>query len=106
MSTAHFEGPPIDLRSLRAMVTAQLDMCRQLLPHLSVEGLDRVRRRCKDRDVLDLCALGGPMAELRVNVLESTCRHLVAAGKCSIEVYEALGDILPSAPEFCPDDLS
>ena len=64
----------------RMTAAAEMHAFRSLLAHLDSEGLQLVRTRLKDLDLVRLCD-SGPLAFQRVDLLDATCRALVAGGR-------------------------
>jgi len=81
---------------------AEMHAFRSLLAHLDSEGLQVVRNRLKDLDLVRLCD-SGPLAFQRVDLLDATCRLLVAGGVAPAVYFVHAGDMLPDAPDEVPD---
>jgi hypothetical protein len=93
---------PIPAVSQRMCAAAEIRAFRSVLAHLDSEGLQLVRNRLKDLDLVRLCG-SGPLAFQRVDLLDATCRALVAGGVAPAVYFVHAGDMLPDAPDVVPD---
>jgi hypothetical protein len=87
------------------IAAAQLETMRGLLTHLDSEGLQKVRGRLKDQDLVQICGQG-PLALLRADLLDASCRRLVALEYAPEAYFIGCGDMHPTAPDFAPDEVS
>jgi hypothetical protein len=86
----------------RMSAVAEMAAFRSVLAHLDSEGLQLVRTRLKDLDLVRLCGSGN-LAETRADLLDATCRALVAGGVAPAVYFVHAGDMLPDAPDEVPD---
>ena len=93
---------PIPAHAQRMAAMAEMRAFRSVLAHLDSEGLQLVRNRLKDRDLIHLCGSGN-LAETRADLLSDTCRALVAGGVAPAVYFVHAGDMLPDAPDVVPD---
>lgn len=99
--TSAITPPPMSPLEHRLQVAGQLDMARQLLPHLDDAGLGVLRAWLRHPDTRGVCA-DTQLAAVRADTLEFACRLLVEQGVGPLEYYQGTGDVLPAVP----DDLS
>ena len=93
---------PIPANAERMTAAAEIRTCQRLLAHLDAEGLQSVRGRLKDLDLVRICGEGA-LAEMRADLLDATCRRLVEAGRAPAIYFVHAGDMLPDAPDMVPD---
>lgn len=102
--SAGLPNPPELFTTTRQMLAvAQMSVHRDLTAHLDVAGLELVRRRLKDADLVQVCATG-PVAEYRADTLDSVCRALAARGFAPLAYFEGIGDVFSHCPDG-PDAL-
>jgi hypothetical protein len=92
---------PLSDQTERAITAAEIGTCRGLIEHLDVQGLEKVRRRLKQTDMLRICARWN-LAEMRAVTLDAACRRLVELGRAPALYYVA--DMLPDVPDFPEGD--
>jgi hypothetical protein len=93
---------PIPTQAQRMAAVAEMHAYKNLLAHLDSEGLQLVRNRLKDLDLVRLCGSGN-LAETRADLLSDTCRLLVAGGVAPAVYFVHAGDMLPDVPDEVPD---
>lgn len=103
MSESDFGINPMPEQAGRAIVMAQVDFARVLMPHMTVEGLDLVRARLRSLDVRQHAGRGN-VAEARAVVLDACTRRLIEL-RPTMKDYYAPQLLLPEAPGDVPDDL-
>jgi hypothetical protein len=100
--TTDLPTPPNFTPEVSATIAAcELETMRKLLVHLDCEGLQLVRRRLKDLDLVHTCG-SGPLALLRADLLDATCRLLVALEYAPAMYFTGCGDMFPDTPDV-PD---
>lgn len=103
-SAGPLNPPELSAQTRQMLAVAQMSVHRDLVPHLDVTGLELVRRRLKDADLVGVCATG-PLAEYRADTLDAVCRALVDRGFAPLVYFEGVGDIFARCPDG-PDALA
>lgn len=88
----------VPLEVQRAVAAAELAGLARMVAYVNVPGLQAMRRRLKEPELVAICRLG-PIAEVRANLLDLVCRVLEARGVAPLAYYQGAGDAYPDVPD-------